>query len=59
MRQEWKYDPADLSPYFWGALGCIVLGWWLNSPWSPSVAFGAGVLCGLLFIAIESERPEE
>lgn len=57
MNKEWKYDPADLSPYFWGALLCIGLGWVLNGFWSLSVAFGVGILSSMFFLAIESERP--
>lgn len=59
MRQEWKYDPGDLAPYFWGALGCICVGWYLNGFWSLSVAFGVGILAAFFCLALESERPGE
>lgn len=57
MKEDWVYDPADLGPFFWGALICAGLGMWLSAP--GSVAFGVGILCGIFFTGMVSERKDK
>lgn len=57
MKEDWAYDPADLSPFLWGAIGCGALGMWLNAP--GSVAFSVGILVGFVFVGMVSEKKDK